>query len=555
MAGPGKLARALADHLRSLRPRRRDLPHDAASGLTQAVAMVPDGMAAAVLARVSPIYGLHAVMFGPAVGALFTGSMFMSVTTTWALAVGAREALAADRGPAGIVTLTVMVGLFQLAAGLLRLGKLTRYVSNAVMTGFLTGLGVLIVLSQLGDVTGVHSEAGHRLMKLVDLVRHPGRIDPATAIVSGVTIAAVLGLERTPLRALAMVLPLVAVTVAVPLLGWRSVALVGAVPHGLPIPQLPSLELALPMALPALGLAIISLVQGAGVSENSPNPDGTYGDPSRDFIAQGVANLVGGLFRSIPVGGSLTGTALAIGSGAQSRWASILAGMIVAAATLALGGLVGRLPLAALGGLLLLAGARAIDRARVMLVLRTGWPAAAVMLITFAATLALPLHAAVMVGVAGSLLLHLGRAVDKVSVREIVMSGGLPEERPAPRTLASRDVTVLLPQGSMFFAGAQSLAEVLPDVGDANEPIVLLLLRGRKDLGNTFIRVITRYAGALRARKGRLMLVGVNDHVLRQLRRTGTLAVIGAQNVFPATPRYGEALLLAREAALARLGR
>ena len=448
-----------------------------------------------------------------------------------------------------------MVGLFQLAAGLLRLGRLTRYVSNAVMTGFLTGLGALIVLSQLGEVTGVHSEASHRIMRFVDLVRHPGHIDPATTLVGAVTVAAVVGLERTPLRALAMVLPLVAVTVAVPLLGWRSVALVGAVPHGLPIPQLPSLELALPLALPALGLAIISLVQGAGVSENNPNPDGSYGEPSRDFVAQGMANLVGGLFRALPVGGSLSSSAVGVSSGAQSRWANIFAGLIVAAATLALGGLVGRLPLAALGGLLLLAGARAIDRARVMLVLRTGWPAAAVMLITFAATLALPLHVAVMVGVAVSILLHLGRAVDKVCVHELVMSGGLPEERPAPHALTSRDVTVLLPQGSMFFAGAQSLAEVLPDVGDADEPIVLLLLRGRKDLGSTFIRVITRYAGALRARKGRLMLVGVNDHVLRQLRRTGALTVIGAQNVFPATPRYGEALLLAREAALARLGR
>ena len=98
MAGPGKLARALADNLRSLRPRRHNLPHDAASGLTQALAMVPEGMAAAVLARVSPIYGLHAVMFGPVVGALFTGSMFMCVTTTGSLAVGAREALAANRG-------------------------------------------------------------------------------------------------------------------------------------------------------------------------------------------------------------------------------------------------------------------------------------------------------------------------------------------------------------------------------------------------------------------------------------------------------------------------
>jgi SulP family sulfate permease len=494
-------------------------------------------------------------MFGPVLGALCAGSVFLNVSITAALAVGAREALRTQGGAPAIVTLTVLVGLFQLLAGALRLGRLTRYVSNAVMTGFLTGLGVIIIFSQLGDVTGVHGAQDHRLMKVVELLRHPGGIDPTTALVAAVTVAGVVGLERTRLRTIAMLLPLIAVTVAVPLLGWRSVELVGPLPQSRPFPQLPSLALAAPLALPALGLAIISLVQSAGVGENSPNPDGSYGDPSRDFVGQGVANLIGGLFRALPVGGSLSGTALTINSGAHSRWANIFAGVLVAAATMALAGVVSRIPLASLAGLLLLAGARAIDRARVMLVLRTGWAAAGVMLVTLVATLALPLHFAVLVGVGVSIVGYVWRAVDRVSLREIVMVGGMPEERPAPRALASRDVTVLLPYGSMFFAGAHSLGEVLPDVTDTESPIVLLLLRGRKDLGSTFIRIMIRYATAVRARQGRLMLVGVNDHVVRQLRRTGALAVIGAQNVFPTTPRHGEALLLAREAALARLGR
>src|SRR4029079_13035135 len=143
-------------------------------------------------------------------------------------------------------------------------------------------------------------------------------------------------------------------------------------------------------------------------------------------------------------------------------------GLLVAVATLALAGLVSRLPLAALAGLLLLAGMRALDRGGVRLVLRTGWAAAAVMLVTLAATLTLPLHFAVLTGVGASIVVSVWRAVDRVSVREIVMVGGLPEERPAPRALPSHDVTVLLPHGSMFFAGAQSLAHVLPDVTDAD---------------------------------------------------------------------------------------
>jgi SulP family sulfate permease len=545
---------AVAGPRRAWRPRGH-LASDAASGLTQSLALMPDGMAAAALARVSPIHGLTAVMFGPAVGAVFTGAVFMNVSTTAALAAGAREALSGRTDAQALVTLSVLVGLFQLCAGLLRLGRLTHFVSNAVMTGFLTGLGVLVILSQLGDLTGVESHATHRVRRLADLLAHPGRIDPATALVAGATIAGVVVLDRTRLRRLAMLLPLGAVTAGVAILDWRSVALVGAIPRALPVPLLPAPALAPGLLLPALGLAIISLVQGAGVSEAHPNPDGSYADPSRDFVGQGVANLVGGLFRALPVGGSLGGTALAITSGARSRWASVFAGLFAVVATLVFAGLIGRLPLAALSALLVLVGARTIDGARVMLVLRTGWPAALVMIATFAATLALPLHLAVLGSVGLSILVHVWRGVDKVSLRELVIVDGQPKERPAPRALVAGDVTVLLPRGSLFFAGAQALATALPEVGDAEGPIVLLLLRSRKDLGSTFIRVMTRYATALRARHGRLMLVGINDFVMRQLRRTGALAVIGPQNIFPATPRYGEALVLAREAALARLGR
>jgi sulfate permease, SulP family len=536
-----------------LRPRRRALPADVGAGVTLAVALLPDGMAAAVLAGVNPVHGLFAAMFGPVVGALTTGSTFMTVTATAALALGVGEALRGRASVAALVTLTVLVGLFQVAAGVLRLGRLTRYVSAAVMTGFLTGLGVLIVLGQLGDVTGFESGAGSRLARLFDLVRHPGGIDPATGLVAAVTIAAIAGLERTRLRPLAMVAPLVVVTIALHLLDWRSVRLVGDVPRAVPSPTLPSPRLVFDLVLPALGLAVIGMVQGAGVSDANPNPGDRSASTSRDFVGQGVANLVCGLFRGLPVGGSMSATAVGVGAGASSRWAHLIAGLLAGAAALALGGVVGRLPLAALGGLLVLAGFRVIDIRRFLTVIRTGWPSALVTLITLIATLALPLQRAVAVGVGVSFLLHVFRSVEKVALREIVMTGGLPEERPPPRELPSDSVTVLLPYGSLFFAAAHALADALPRVGEARRPVVLLLLRGRQDLGVTFIRVITRYARALRANAGQLMLVGASEQVVRQLRRTGALDVIGAGNVFAASSRYGEAFLLAHEAAESRL--
>ena len=552
MGVPRALA-GLGAAVTELKPRRRALPGDLGAGVTLAVALLPDGMAAAVLAGVNPVHGLFASMFGPVVGALTTGSTFMTVASTAALALGVGEALRGKGGVAGLVTLTVLIGLFQIVAGVFRLGRLTRYVSAAVMTGFLTGLGVLIVLGQLGDVTGFESSAHGRLAQLFDLVRHPSGIDPATALVAAVTIAGIVGLERTRLRPLAMMAPLIVVTIALHLLDWRSVRLVGDVPRAVPSPMLPSPGLVLDLALPALGLAVIGLVQGAGVSDANPNPQGKPASTSRDFFGQGVANLVCGLFRGLPVGGSMSASALEVSAGANSRWANIIAGLLAGAAMLALGGVVGQLPLAGLGGLLVLAGFRALDFRRFLTVIRCGWPSAVVMLITLIATLVLPLQRAVAVGVGVSFLLHVFRSVEKLRLREIVMTGGLPEERPAPRELPSDSVTILLPYGSLFFAAAHALADALPRVGEARRPVVLLLLRGRQDLGVTFIRVITRYAHALRANGGQLMLVGASDHVVRQLRRTGALDELGASNVFAATARYGEAFLIAHEAAESRL--
>ena len=198
------------------------------------------------------------------------------------------------------------------------------------------------------------------------------------------------------------------------------------------------------------------------------------------------------------------------------------------------------------------AGFRALDGGRFLTVIRIGWPPALVMLITLIATVALPLQRAVALGVGVSFLLHVFRAVHKVRWREVVVTGGLPAEGPAPRDLPSDGVTVLLPHGNLFFAAAHSLADALPRVGEAQRPAVLLLLRGRQDLGLTFIRVISGYARALRANGGQLMLVGTSEYVVRLLRHTGALDVIGASNVFAATSRHGEAFSLAREAAESR---
>ena len=167
---------------RSIRPRRRDLRADGLAGLTGAVASVPDGMAASVLAGVNPVYGLYASMAGPAVGGLATSTRMMVVTTTGAAALAAGSAIegvdAADR-PGTLFLLTLLAGAAMVAAGLLRLGRYTRFVSHSVMTGFLVGVAVNIITGQLADLTGAEANGSVALVRALDIVVHPSRIDPA----------------------------------------------------------------------------------------------------------------------------------------------------------------------------------------------------------------------------------------------------------------------------------------------------------------------------------------------------------------------------------------
>ena len=314
-------------------------------------------------------------------------------------------------------------------------------------------------------------------------------------------------------------------------------------------------SLVLSLLLPALSVAIIGLVQGAGVSQGTPNPDGRYPDVSRDFLGQGAANMATSLVGGIPAGGSVSGTALLMGAGAKSRWGNIFVGLFVALIVLLAGPLVERVPMPALAALLIVAGFQGLRVEQGVMAWKTGRISRLVMLVTFLATLIIPLQFAVLVGVALSILLNTIRQSNKVVVTQWVLQAqGFPLEQPPPKHLPSHQLTILHVYGSLFFAAAKNMEEMLPTVGDATRTVVAINLRGKSEIGSTFVTVLQHYAQALQARQGKLMLVGVDRLVRDQLAKTGVLKLIGNENVFVATPQIGEALNQAVAAANAWLG-
>lgn len=529
---------------------------DLVAGLTGALVYIPQGMAYALVAGVGPAHGLYTGIVAPVVGALTAGSTFMVVigTNELAMALGSVGAEVGGLEAATLVALTLLVGLFQLALGLLRLGSLTRFISESVMTGFVTGVAVLLILGQLHGLTGARPGAsGNALMKTWDWLRHPERLDGPTTVVGLLAIAAILLFQRTRLRPVAFLLGLVAASVAAALMAAPSVKLVGAIaeiPRTLPAPTLPDLGAIPGLLLPALSLAILGLTVAAGVAQSYPESDGSIPDASRDFVGQGAANLATSVFQGIPAGGSLSRTATSVSAGARTRLANVLLGALLAVGLLTVGGLAARFPLASLAGLLVVIGAQALRPARIARVRHTHLTERVAMGLTFLLTLLIPLHHAILAGVLVTLGLYVYSSSTQIRIVELApLPDGRWEERPAPREVGSGTATVLHIYGNSFFAGVYKLERTLPAVPDGAHAAVILGMRGRDLAGATALAFAERYARKLRAGGNRLLLYGVEPRVMQELEGAGTLDVLGRENVFPVTAILGESVAQARAAA------
>jgi SulP family sulfate permease len=541
--GLRELREAVANAHRHL-PRGRSLRRDGLAGLSLAVANVPDGMANGVLVGVNPLYGLYATMMGPLVGGLLSSTQLMVITTTAAASLTAGQSLvqtAASHRSEALFALVLLVGVFQLLFGALGLGRMTRFVSYSVTTGFLAGISTLLILSQVPTLAGYSASGSNKVMQALDVLAHFKEINVAALATGLFALVLAVVLPRTRMKTFGRLVAVILPSLVIALVGAKVqiVSDVGEIAGTIPTPQLPALTLVdmLNVVTGALSVAIVTLVQGVGVSQSVPNRDGTRTRISRDFIAHGAANVACGLFRGLPVGGSLSGTAISVISGAATRWASIFAGLWMAAIVIGVPQLVAFIAMPALGALLMVAGASSLKPSEVAVLRNAGWPSLIAGATTYLATLFLQIQVAVGLGVVLSALLFLSRMASEVTIVQLSKrDDGRIEERTPPRGLPDRAVTVLDVYGDLFYAGARTFERLLPSARDADHPVVVLRLRGRRTLGATLIDVLGHYADALAKVNGRLYLTGVSEAAYQQIVRADELHGARAVRAHHATP-------------------
>ncbi len=504
------------------------------SGFVTGLFSIPEGMAYASIGGFAAPLGLWSGVVPTIVGSIFSRTVLMVTTLTSAIALSSQSVLAGaglDPGDTGaLATLTLLVGLVMLVMGLLELGSVMSFVSTAVMTGFTTGIALQIIAGVIEDATAYDPRAENTIAKLVEAFVHIGEWNGATVLVSAATLAvwAVFRAIRR-LESYATLIALLVVTVACALVqpDVELVADIASIPRSLPPFSVPDLDAVPELVFGAIAIALVALAQAAGIGAAVANPDGSRPDASTDFRAQGLANIGGGLFSALPTGGSLSRTGVGTSAGARTRWSGIFAGLWLAVIVLAVGPRAGEIPMAVIGGLLIVIGGELV-MGRIpdlLLVWRTSRLSTTAMVVTFLATTQLPLQQAIFIGAGLSILLYAvaasrrGRIVQLTPVSE---GGWLVEDPPA--VLPSHRTTVLHYDGPSFFAEVNRLEDEWPDLADAVDAAVVVSLRGSGGIPSaTFLKALERAARRLRARDIDLVLCGVSPPIFDVLKRSRVL--------------------------------
>ena len=528
-----------------------DLVRDAQAALVVTFMAVPQGVAYAVIAGLPPAMGLYASAFPAIVGALMRSSrhVITGPTNALSLLVGGGVALMAGADPLQVgIALALMVGVFQVVAGMLRLGALVDYISDPVVLGYITGAGLLIGVGQLPNVTGTASGGGHVLEKLWFWLEGLGQTSILAVAMAASTAALIVLLRRVSLwipGALIAMSAATALSIAFDLgdVGMLLISDLAPVPAGLPPLTLPDIGLFAQLMPLAVACTVLSLVESSAVARSIASRSGQRLDTSAEFAGQGLANLVAGMSGGYPTSGSLARSALNERGGARTRMGGVFAGLLMLLVLLVLGHVVNHTPIASLAGLLVVVALDLVDLKRIKETLASRWADRVAFAATLLGTWVLPLDKAIYLGVGISLVLFLRRA-RLLTARELLIDreGRLkeahPEDKPSEQRRC-RAVRILHLEGRLFFGVEGELQAALDRfIRQPQMKVLVLRLKRTQGMDATIAASLAATAQRMEAQGRHLILAGVRAETMDILRRTGAVEAIGAERIFTNQRRW-----------------
>ena len=534
--------------------------HDLIAGLTVAAISFPQAMAYALIAGVDPRFGVYSAIVVTIVASIFGSSSHLINGPTSAISLLVFTALAFIDSEnttqlfEGLFLLAVLVGGFQIVISLFKLGNLTRYISESVVIGFMAAAALLLAVGQLGNALGVRDKGnGHtQVLRRVWLtLTHGDAINYRALALSGSAVLLAVALRKLVQRygwpQIDMLAVLIITALIAYLAGWSipgagghtAVSVAAKIPRSLPTPHIPEVHAGwLPqLSTGALAIAFVGIIEALSIAKAIAYQTQQEIDYNRQIMAEGLANLTGGFFQSLPGSGSLSRSAINFQSGARTRFSGIVSAATVAAALLLFAPLLRYVPQAALAGLLLVTAARLVDFKRLIYTLKASRYDAGLVIVTAFTGVAIDLDKAVLLGVILSILLFVPRAA-KLKAKELIVTTERVVRERVPGDLADPSIVIYDLEGELFFGAAPELDHYLSVLRQRikAEDVKFVVLR-LKRVRNPDVVCIERIEHFLRdetARGVTVLLAGV---------RPDTLAVaqnVGFQNWFPADHIFPE---------------
>jgi len=399
---------------------KESIKADMIAGFTGAVIVLPQGVAFATIAGLPPEYGLYTAMVTPVIAALFGSSHHLVSGPTTAISIVIFSAVShhADPGTPEFIsialTMTFLAGVYQLAFGLARLGALVNFVSHTVVIGFTAGAAILIATSQMKHILGIHIPKGESFIHTwLDIFNGFANSNFYLFIIAMATLFTALiikkFLPKIPNLLIGMV---VGSLIAFGLKDTvEGIALVGEIPGRLPPLSTPdfSFETITALAPEAFAVALLGLIEAVSISRAVATKSNQRINSNQEFIGQGMSNVVGSFFSSYAGSGSFTRSGINYEAGAKTPMSAIFAAIFLLIIVLLIAPLTAYLPVAAMGGVILLVAYNLIDFHHIEMILKNSKSEAAILIVTFLSTLFLELEFAIYMGVLLSLVFFLKR--------------------------------------------------------------------------------------------------------------------------------------------------
>ncbi|MBW7896283.1 MAG: SulP family inorganic anion transporter [Opitutaceae bacterium] len=547
--------------------RLADLKGDFIAALAIAALSIPQAVAFALLIGIPVSAVIGCTLIGTVLCSLYCSSrhlVFGPTNTISIILAGALLTLAADPlDPLQKVLLIgFMMGAIQLAAGLADMGKITQFVSRAVIIGYSTAVGILIATGQLGNLFGItrHSDVSlpATLQHLVTSVANLS-FNPQTAVVGLSALLMLIWMRRWRPQwpdGLAMLTLAGVVSWALKLdeHGVHVVRDLGEISGGVPLftgfpLNADGIALLPKITSVAIAASILGMLEAVTIAKSLATKTGQRIDPDQELIGMGLGNLIGAGFGAMPGSASFLRSAAGLQAGGHTQWAVIMGSGVVLLIVIALAPLLAHIPIAAIAAYLIVIALRLIQPGQIFIVRRATRGDASVFWLTLGAALFLQLDTAIYTGIGLSLVLFLQKASAPTLQEHAFTDSGQLSEIHAVDARNHPQVSIVHVEGDLFFGAADLFQDGVRRLAeDPNIRVFILRMKNARHLDATTVMALGQLVEYLRSQNRHLIISGVHGDVAAVLKRSGMVEKIGRANLFPAE----ENVTLATKKALVR---